>query len=798
MCTYGTETTKSAIKTACRGYRGKSFPEGIDIDIAEYMSSLIPQERGFLWDLSDVVNGNSEKDRKPVKNFLNEVNKYPGLLDIMVNIEGLICRRGVHASGIVFYNEDPFETACFMKAKNGAMTTQYSLHDAEYCSDTKYDFLVTEVQDVICQCLELLQANNKIEKDLSLKELYNKYLHPDKLPVEDKKIWDVAANEDVLKFFQFESSVGKQTIRSVKPTNPVEMANCNSAMRLMASEKGGETPTERIVRMKADMSQWYNEMNKWGLTQEEQKVLEPYYLPNSATPAQQEELMTILMDKNVCHFTLAEANQARKIVAKKQMDKIPELHQKILDQASSPKLGAYVYETAIKPQLGYSFSKIHSLAYSFIGLQTLYLATYFPSVYWNTACLRVDSGLDEEAASNYAKIAKAVGGIVHRGVQLSLIDINKSQYGFEPDEENNRIIYGIKALNGVGGEIIQEIIENRPYTGLQDFQSKVKCNKTVMISLIKSGAFDQFGERSEVMREYILSVSEPKKRITLQNFNGLVERNMIPNELDFQRRLFRYNKALKKNCSIDGVFVMKSDNYYNFFEEFFDIDLLEPYGNKLAIKQDTWKKLYTKNMKPASDYFKKHQQEMLEKYNQCLFQEQWDKYAAGNYSSWEMDSLAMYYHEHELAKINLRHHDIKDFGELPSNPIVEKTFKRNGIEIPIFKLDRIAGTVIAKDDAHSSFSLLTVRDGVVTVKTNRDMFAHYNRRISEVLPTGEKKVRENGFFQKGVMLCVTGIRRGDLFLVKNYKKSPYHSINKISLNGSNITMTHRRWGEDDV
>lgn len=316
VCTYGTETTKSAIKTACRGYRSKSFPEGIDIDIAEYMSSLIPQERGFLWDLSDVVNGNPEKDRKPVKNFLNEVNKYPGLLDIMVNIEGLICRRGVHASGVVFYDEDPFETACFMKAKNGAMTTQYSLHDAEYCSDTKYDFLVTEVQDVICQCLELLQENGKIEKDLSLKKIYNKYLHPDKLPIKDKKIWDVAASGSVLKFFQFDTMVGGQTIRTVKPTNPVEMANCNSAMRLMASEKGGETPTERIVRMKSDISQWYEEMYNWGLTREEQKILEPYYLPNNATPAQQEELMTILMDENICHFTLAESNQARKIVAK--------------------------------------------------------------------------------------------------------------------------------------------------------------------------------------------------------------------------------------------------------------------------------------------------------------------------------------------------------------------------------------------------------------------------------------------------------------------------------------------------
>lgn len=413
--------------------------------------------------------------------------------------------------------------------------------------------------------------------------------------------------------------------------------------------------------------------------------------------------------------------------------------------------------------------------------------------------MRVDSGLDEDAASNYAKIAKAVGNIRHRGINISLIDINKSQYGFEPDSKNNKIIYGMKGLNGISGEIIQEIIENRPYIGLQDFQEKVKCNKTVMISLIKSGAFDQFCERSEVMREYITSVSEPKKRITLQNFNGLVERNMIPNELDFQRRLFRYNKALKKNCSIDGLFVMKSDNYYKFFEEFFDIDLLEPYGNKLAIKQDIWKKLYTKNMKPASDYFKQYQQEMLDKYNQCLFQEQWDKYASGNYSSWEMDSLAMYYHEHELAKVNLRHHDIKNFGDLSSNPIVEKTFKRNGIEIPIFKLDRIAGTVIAKDDAHSSFSLLTVNDGVVTVKVSRDYFARINRRISEVQEDGTKKVREAGWLQKGTRLIVQGIRRGDMFIAKRYSKSKYHQVYKITNIAANgfIESTYLRYGETD-
>lgn len=72
----------------CRGYRSEDCPDGIDVDIAQYMSSLIPQTRGFLWPLKDVVYGNEELDRKPVLPFINEVKKYPGLLDIMLRIEG--------------------------------------------------------------------------------------------------------------------------------------------------------------------------------------------------------------------------------------------------------------------------------------------------------------------------------------------------------------------------------------------------------------------------------------------------------------------------------------------------------------------------------------------------------------------------------------------------------------------------------------------------------------------------------------------------------------------------------------
>lgn len=89
IATFGTEGTRSAILTACRGYRSDEYPDGIDVDTAQYLSSLIPSERGFLWSLNDVINGNPEKDRKPNNIFLNEVKKYKGLLEIMTAIEGL-------------------------------------------------------------------------------------------------------------------------------------------------------------------------------------------------------------------------------------------------------------------------------------------------------------------------------------------------------------------------------------------------------------------------------------------------------------------------------------------------------------------------------------------------------------------------------------------------------------------------------------------------------------------------------------------------------------------------------------
>ena len=352
IATFGTEGTRSAILTACRGYRSEDYPDGIEVDIAQYLSSLIPSERGFLWPLEDVVNGNEDKGRKPIKAFINEVNQYPGLLDIMTGIESIINKRSSHASGVIMFDEDPYEFGSFMKTPKGEIITAYDLHMCEHCGMTKYDFLVTEVQDKLAEAIKLLQKYNEIDSSLTLKEVYDKYFHPSVLPIEDKKIWKVLQDNSVLNIFQFDSDVGSQAAKKIKPQSILEMADANGLMRLMTAEKGQKSPMEKYIDFKNNISLWYKEMDKYGLTKEEQKTIEPYFKSSYGVPPSQEQMMRMLMDENICNFTLAEANAARKIVGKKQMSKIPELRKKVLEQASSPAMGKYIWECGIGPQMG--------------------------------------------------------------------------------------------------------------------------------------------------------------------------------------------------------------------------------------------------------------------------------------------------------------------------------------------------------------------------------------------------------------------------------------------------------------
>lgn len=805
VATFGTEGSKSAILTACRGYRYKDedgiemYPDGIDVDIAQYISSMVPQERGFLWSIKEVLYGDESKGRNAIPAFKRELDKYPGLLDIILAIEGVIKQRGCHASGVIMYEPDKiYDTAAIMRTPSGDLITCYDLHMAEAAGDTKYDFLVTEVSDKIITCFELLQKDEVIETNLSLRELYEKYLHPEHINTEDKRIWQALADGSVLDVFQFNSGVGLAIAKKLKPTDPLEMTAANAMMRLM-SEKGKESQQDRYVRIKSqgikvfDMEMKQNHL-PLNMINAMHKHCDKYY----GCCALQEQMMEILMDENIASFSLKDANDARKIVAKKQMSRIPELKAKVYS-VMDEQLANYIWEVAVAPQLGYAFSINHSLPYSFVGIQTIILAIQFDPIYWNTACLIVNSGAtdeDQEGTTNYGKIAKAIGDIKAAGIDVSTADINHSQFGFAPDVAEGKILYGLKGLLNVGDDVVQDIINNRPYTSLNDFLSKVDCGKRAVISLIKGGAFDKFGDRKRIMAEYIWLSCDKKKRITLQNMNGLIQRNLLPEELKHQRECYEFNRYLKNVLTVvDGYYIL-DDRALAYIDRNYSIDL-RVYNNTYALSQKQWNTIYQKEMDKVREWMTTNQQEALYQLNKTIFKEDWDKYALGNYSAWEMEALCFYYHEHELKDVNKKLYGIKNFFDLSEEPEIEKYYRRGGADIPLYRLHRICGTCIAKNKTKGSVSLLTP-DGVVNVKFRNEYFNLFDKQISARGNDGVKHVIERSWFNRGSMIMVTGIRRGDDFIAKKYASTPGHQLYKIEQvlqDGALKLKTERATGE---
>lgn len=670
----------------------------------------------------------------------------------------------------------------------------------------KYDLLSVEAMDKIQVCLELLVKYGYLKWSGTLRKTYENAIGIYNLERTDSKMWKMVWEHKIQSLFQMEKSSGIQGIALTHPKSVDDLATLNSVIRLMAQEKGAETPLEKYARFKKDISLWYQEMDSYGLTKEEQKILEPVLKISYGICESQERFMMLVQIPECGGFDLNFADRLRKSVAKKDPAGYKacekEYFERVQELGLSKNLCNYVWNVCVSTSRGYGFNLSHTLGYSLVALQEMNLAYKYPIIFWNCANLIVDSGTIEgidDKTSDYNKIARAVNKNKLAGIKVSLIDVNKSELSFTPDAETNTIHYGLGGLQGVGNEVAQMIIDNRPYNSVEDFMDKTKVNKTVMVSLIKSGAFDQFGKRKDIMKQYLYTTINPKKRLTMQNFNALIENSLVPQKLKFQKQVFNFNKGLKKDCKYNADYFALDGVYYKFYIKFFNEDNIEPIDNKLCLNKKTWKKEYDSVMSAAKQYIVDNQQELLDKLNNKMLKDAWNKYAAGTISHWEMESLGMYYHKHELTNIDNSLYDIVDYMKLDRTPIVDYTFKRNGAEIPIFKTFKIAGTVIAKDEMHSQITLLTTT-GVVEVKMSKEYFSQYNKRISEVRPDGTKKIMEQGFFQRGMMLVCNGIRRGDTFVLKAYKRKgnvqhQLYKITKVNQDGT-VEMTNNRYGED--
>jgi len=444
-----------------------------------------------------------------------------------------------------------------------------------------------------------------------------------------------------------------------------------------------------------------------------------------------------------------------------------------------------------------------------LGLQELNLCYKYGSIYWSAANLVVDSGSYNEDANdgtNYGKMSTAIASIKQSGTEVALPLINEADFGFKVDKQNNRILFSLKAINGIGTEAVQTILEHRPYNSFQDFCDKLIVTKLLtnaqMIKLIKGGSFTELHntDRTKTMRLYLENyVFKPCDNLTMSQMGKMVEMKMIPDEFDIIIRILNFkdyvlhpdgldrlyvnpDKKVPKCGYHDRYFLLDSNSQSFFVANFSEDAVIEVKNSYYVISEKNFLKEVETKLKTFRDWMSK--EETLNLYNQKLFNELWEKHASGTVPHWNMEALSYYDAEHELDGVDEKHYGIVNYFDLPEEPEPYEWYTRriNGEPraFPKYKISRLAGTVLANDNNHHSFTLLT-RYGVVTVKTNKGAYAYYNKTISQVSEeNGKKKRLEESWLKRGTLLLCHGMRMGDQFFLKVYNDSIFnHTINKI-------------------
>lgn len=896
VCTFGTEGSRSAVLTACRGM-------GLSNDVGQYLSSLIGQNRGFSYSLEDTYYGNPDKDIPQSEDFKREIDKYPGLFKTACTISGLITRLGQHACfvagtqiltsngykniedittndyvythkrrykkvletitsyngannkliefsgdnifkpivttenhpflvkrdnsiewieaenikeddeiylvqedkwfpigckrlvpsetwvynlsvdednsytvngiavhncGRLLYNGNVFDMNALATTPNGTRVSQFDLGDSEKMGSIKYDFLSTDALDKIHTCMNLLLADGYIEWQGTLRDTYNKYLHPDVLDRITPEMWNMLNEGRIISAFQMDSIVAKQTLASIHPSSLLELAATNSLMRLVP-EKGHKSPAEEYVEYKKNPQKLKDEIYALNGTDKEKEILYNYLKKYNGVLESQENMMQITMIPEFTNFSFSDASRLRKIVAKKKLKEIDSFRQYFIEtglkNGCSEDILKYIWDVQIKRQLGYSFNLCHCTFYSLIGLQEMNLAYHYPSVYWATAVLTVEAGAldneDDSTGTNYKKIAAAIGRIKAEGYKVELPNINKAGFAFTPNAKENTILYGLKGISEINDDFIRTIIANRPYASVEDFVECVGPQKKQMINLIKGGCFDEFGDRIKIMKDYLYSICPPKAKITLQNMNMLIDYKLIPNDLISYVYLYNFNKYIRARD-----FILDERSLKFLLDHFPEIDI-----STGQLDEKLWKKTYEKEMAKFKEWLGEHNEELIGQVRERDVEAIWNQYCQGKQNTWEMEVLGFYYKHHELEGIVAE-------GLTRSKYLTEGSYR---------DLSLIAGTVLGKDAYKHTVTILTT-DGVVDLKFQNEQFAKYNRTISEVRD-GTKKVLERSWFIKGTLVLVRGFKSGETFRVKQIEK-----IIEIAPNGR-VKSTKYRYGE---
>jgi len=459
IITFGTMAARAAIRDAGRAL-------GVPYAFCDQLAKLIPfnptqgMKEGWLAECLE--------DVEELKKIYKENAEAKKLIDSAIKLEGVARHASVHACGVVITKDPlknivPLQYATGNEVTGNVVVTQYEMHAIEDLGLLKVDFLGLKNLSIIENTLNLV------------KKRHGTTLNLDQINHEDTNVFKTLAEGKTIGVFQLE---GQGMTRYLKDLGPTNIEDIIAMMSSILCRKHGH---ERVTYL--------------------HPKLEPILKNTYGIAVYQEQLMQIA--QALAGFTLAEADTLRKAVGKKIRSLLEEQTEKFVAKMIENKIEKNVAKKLgelLEPFARYGFNRSHAASYAEVAYQTAFLKTYYP-IEFMTSLMNADE-----------KDVERVGFLIKEASELEIEvlppEINSSYENFAPEEKNGKpaIRFGLLAIKNVGSNVVRAIIHTREQDGqfssLTNFLERVPyqdLNKKSLEALVKSGAMDSLGERSQML-----------------------------------------------------------------------------------------------------------------------------------------------------------------------------------------------------------------------------------------------------------------------------------------------------------
>ncbi|MEW5248741.1 DNA polymerase III subunit alpha [Microbulbifer discodermiae] len=467
IITFGTMAAKAVVRDVAR-VQGKSY------GLADKLSKMIPPDVGMTL-------AKAREQEEVLRDFLHTDEEAQEIWEMALQLEGVARNVGKHAGGVVIAPTKLTDFApLYCDETGGGLVTQFDKNDVEDAGLVKFDFLGLRTLTIIDWAKRMVDQKRARDglQPLDIAAL----------PLDDETTFKMLKKGETTAVFQLESRGMKDLIKRLQPDNLEDMIALVALFRPGPLQSG---MVDDFINRKHGRAQVAYPDAKY-----QHDKLKPILEPTYGVIVYQEQVMQIAQE--LAGYTLGGADLLRRAMGKKKPEEMAKqrftFEEGAKEQGVDPQLAIKIFDL-VEKFAGYGFNKSHSAAYALVSYQTAWLKAHYPAQF-----------MAATMSSDMDKTDKVVTFIEEcRAMQLVLVppDVNLGGYQFSVDEDN-RVIYGLGAIKGLGEGPVENIIAARkeagPFTDLFDFCSRIdprRVNKRALEALVRSGALDSIGPRAD-------------------------------------------------------------------------------------------------------------------------------------------------------------------------------------------------------------------------------------------------------------------------------------------------------------